>query len=94
MQLSKSDLISQIANRVDGLTKTQIENVLTAYCDVASEHLYDEVAVPIPGIGKLTLHHRPSRQARNPRTGEQVMSQEKYVPKFKPAKGLEDWLNS
>lgn len=94
MQLSKADLISHIADRVDGLSKSQVENVLSAYADVASEHLYDEVAVPIPGIGKLTLQHRPSRPARNPHTGEQVMSQEKYVPKFKAAKPLQDWLNS
>lgn len=93
MQLSKADLIAHIASRVDGLSKSDIQKVLVAYSDVASEHLWEEVAVPIPGIGKLTLHHRPSRPARNPRTGEQVMSQEKYVPKFKASKSLEDWLN-
>lgn len=94
MQLSKSDLIAEIQNRLDGVTREEIENVLTAYSDVASEYLWDNVIVPIPGIGKLTLTHRKSRPARNPRTGEQVMTQPKYVPKFKPAKPLEDWLNS
>lgn len=94
MQLSKSELIAEIHNRLDGVTRKEIENVLTAYSEVASEYLWDNVAVPIPGIGKLTLTHRESRSARNPRTGEQVVTKPKYIPKFKPAKPLEDWLNS
>lgn len=94
MQLSKSNLIAEIQSRLDRITRKEIESVLTAYSEVTSEYLWDNVAVPIPGIGKLTLIHRQSRPARNPQTGEQVMTQPKYVPKFKPAKPLEDWLNS
>ncbi len=94
MQLSKAHLIAEIADRLDGLSKKDIENVLTVYGDVASEYLWTDVVVPIPGIGKLTLHYRDSRPARNPRTGKQVMTKPKYVPRFKPAKPLEDWLNA
>lgn len=91
---SKSDLIAEIHNRLDNVTRKEIENVLEAYSEVASEHLWDNVAVPTPSIGKLTITYRESRPARNPRTGEQVMTQPSTVPKFKPTNPLEDSLNS
>jgi nucleoid DNA-binding protein len=94
MQLSKSDLITEIAQRLDGFTKTDIDHVLATYSEVSATYAADGVTVPMPGVGKLTPTYRESRPARNPRTGEQVMTQGKYVVKFKPAKAFEEAVNS
>jgi integration host factor subunit beta len=39
------------------------------------------------------LHHRPSRNAHNPRTGEKVITMPKYAPHFKPGKQMRDRIN-
>jgi integration host factor subunit beta len=39
------------------------------------------------------VKHRTARQGRNPRTGETVFVEEKYVPFFKTGKELRERLN-
>ncbi|HCO01374.1 MAG TPA: integration host factor subunit beta, partial [Methylophaga sp.] len=46
------------------------------------------------GFGSFTLHHRPPRVGRNPKSGESVKLDEKYVPHFKPGKELRDRVNN
>ena len=46
--------------------------------------------IEIRGFGSFSLHYRPSRVGRNPKTGEPVSLPEKYVPHFKPGKELRD----
>ena len=45
------------------------------------------------GFGAFSVKNRDSRQGRNPRTGETVMVEEKFVPFFKTGKLLRDRLN-
>ena len=44
--------------------------------------------IEIRGFGSMTLHYRPPRIGRNPKTGEKVQVPEKYVPHFKPGANL------
>jgi integration host factor subunit beta len=39
------------------------------------------------------VKNRPARVGRNPRTGEQVEVEEKYVPQFKAGKEIRERLN-
>lgn len=50
--------------------------------------------IEIRGFGSFSLHHRPPRIGRNPKTGEKVPLPEKYVPHFKPGKELRDRVNA
>ena len=50
--------------------------------------------IEIRGFGSFTLHHRPPRVGRNPKSGESVKLDEKYVPHFKPGKELRDRVNN
>ncbi|MGI9310315.1 MAG: HU family DNA-binding protein, partial [bacterium] len=49
--------------------------------------------IEIRGFGSMTLHYRPARLGRNPKTGEQVAVAEKYVPHFKPGADLRQRVN-
>jgi len=49
--------------------------------------------VEIRGFGSFSLHHRPPRVGRNPKTGESVSVGSKYVPHFKPGKELKERVN-
>ena len=59
-----------------------------------SENLESGERIEIRGFGSFTLHHRPARIGRNPKSGESVTLEEKHVPHFKPGKELRDRVNN
>lgn len=50
--------------------------------------------VVIPGFGKFVAYLKEAGTARNPATGEQMKTEAKYVPKFKPGAHLKELVNS
>ncbi|MDN3517579.1 HU family DNA-binding protein [Aquisalimonas lutea] len=92
-ELKKSELIDKIAERVDGVTKKQIDDVLKALADTVTTHVQDGVKAPLPGLGKFVRTERSARQGRNPRTGQTVQIPAAKTPKFQPAKGFKDAVN-
>ena len=57
------------------------------------ETLEKSERIEIRGFGSFSLHYRPARKGRNPKTGEPVVLPEKYVPHFKPGKELRERVN-
>ncbi|MFP4494789.1 MAG: integration host factor subunit beta, partial [Halochromatium sp.] len=49
--------------------------------------------IEIRGFGSFSLHFRPPRVGRNPKTGDAVVLSGKHVPHFKPGKELRDRVN-
>jgi integration host factor subunit beta len=49
--------------------------------------------IEIRGFGSFSLHFRPPRVGRNPKTGDSVELNGKYVPHFKPGKELRERVN-
>jgi len=56
--------------------------------------LADGDRIEIRGFGSFSLHFRPPRLGRNPKTGESVALPGKHVPHFKPGKELRDRVNA
>jgi integration host factor subunit beta len=50
--------------------------------------------IEIRGFGSFGINYRPSRTGRNPKTGEKVPVQEKFVPHFKAGKELRQRVDS
>ena len=50
--------------------------------------------VELRGFGAFSVKNRGARVGRNPRTGERVEVEEKWVPFFKTGKDLRDRLNA
>ena len=46
------------------------------------------------GFGSFSLHYRPPRTGRNPKTGSAVQVPDKFVPHFKPGKELRERVNN
>ena len=44
--------------------------------------------IEIRGFGSFSLHHRPARMSRNPKTGEAVYLPAKVAVHFKPGKEI------
>jgi integration host factor subunit beta len=50
--------------------------------------------IEIRGFGSFSLHYRPPRLGRNPKTGESVALPGKHVPHFKPGKELRERVSA
>jgi integration host factor subunit beta len=58
-----------------------------------SQELARGERIEIRGFGSFSLHFRPPRIGRNPKTGDSVALPGKYVPHFKPGKELRERVN-
>lgn len=90
----KSELMQIIANRNPHLFQRDVENIVNAVFDEISNALAVGNRVELRGFGAFSVKNRPARLGRNPRTGESVAVEEKWIPFFKTGKELRDRLNS
>lgn len=90
----KSDLIAIMANKLTHLPEKDVALSVNDMIEYMAEALSKGERIEIRGFGSFSLHHRPPRNAHNPKTGERVITAEKYSPHFKPGKELREWVNS
>ncbi|KPB01900.1 integration host factor subunit beta [Ahrensia marina] len=89
----KSELVQIIADRNPHLYQRDVENIVNAILDEITETLASGNRVELRGFGAFSIKNRPPREGRNPRTGETVQVEEKWVPFFKTGKELRERLN-
>lgn len=89
----KSELVQILATRNSHLYHRDVENIVNAVLDEISKALAEGSRVELRGFGAFSVKHRPARSGRNPRTGESVSVEEKWVPFFKTGKELRERLN-
>ena len=92
--MTKSDLIEILSDRQSLLNYRDVELAVKLILEQMSENLASGERIEIRGFGSFTLHHRPARIGRNPKSGESVTLEEKHVPHFKPGKELRDRVNN
>lgn len=90
----KSELIQKLADANPHLYQRDIERIVNKIFDEITDALSRGDRVELRGFGAFSIKHRKARTGRNPRTGEVVQVDEKYVPFFKTGKELRDRLNS
>ena len=88
--MTKSELIEFIASKQNHLPYRDIEQSIKTLLDQMANSLSSGTRIEIRGFGSFSLHHRPPRIGRNPKTGESVSLPGKYVPHFKPGKELRE----
>ncbi len=92
--MTKSELIETLARQQPHLALRDVELAVKCIIEQMSETLASGERIEIRGFGSFSLHHRPPRMGRNPKTGESVSLTEKYVPHFKPGKELRDRVDA
>lgn len=90
----KSELVQMIAERNPHLYQRDVENIINAILDEITDALARGDRVELRGFGAFSVKNRPPRIGRNPRTGEKVEVEEKWVPFFKTGKELRERLNT
>jgi len=91
--MTKSELIEIIARKQSHLASKDIELAVKTVLEQMSNALSSGRRIEIRGFGSFSLHFRPPRMGRNPKTGDSVALPGKYVPHFKPGKDLRDRVN-
>ena len=89
----KSELVQRIASQNPHLYQRDVENILNAILGEIVAAMARGDRVELRGFGAFSVKNRPARTGRNPRTGESVDVEEKWVPFFKTGKELREKLN-
>lgn len=91
--MTKSELIERLTLKQTHLMHKDVELAVKLVLDEISDALARHERVEIRGFGSFSLHHRPARVGRNPKTGESVGIPAKHVPHFKPGKEMRERVN-
>lgn len=92
--MMKSELIERIARKQNHLAYKDVELAVKSLLEQMSNALSTGDRIEIRGFGSFSLHYRPPRSGRNPKTGDSVSLPGKYVPHFKPGKELRERVDS
>lgn len=93
MAMTKSELIEALARKQTQLPYKDVELAVKTMIEQMSQSLSTGNRIEIRGFGSFSLHFRPPRIGRNPKTGESVSLSGKFVPHFKPGKELRERVN-
>ncbi len=91
--MTKSELIETLSRHQAHLKADDVDLAVKTLLDLMSGALANGERIEIRGFGSFSLHFRPPRIGRNPKTGESVALPGKHVPHFKPGKELRDRVN-
>jgi integration host factor subunit beta len=91
--MTKSELIEGLALRQTHLAFNDVELSVKSVIEQMSQALSTGERIEIRGFGSFSLHFRPPRMGRNPKTGSAVALPGKHVPHFKPGKELRERVN-
>lgn len=88
--MTKSELIELLAAKQPQLDQKDVELAVKELLEQMSLALASGERIEVRGFGSFSLHYRPPRLGRNPKTGDSVEVPDKRVPHFKPGKELRE----
>jgi len=92
--MNKSELISHLSRKQSSMDYKQTEKAINTVLEHISSSLEKGTRVEIRGFGSYNIKSRKARNSRNPKTGAKLMTDEKIVTRFRPAKELRDRVDS
>jgi integration host factor subunit beta len=87
--VTKKEIVKQISEKL-GLTQLKTKEIVQQTFDAIVDTLLVEKRIELRNFGVFEVKRRKARKARNPRTGERVDVDPKYVVTFKPGKEMEE----
>ncbi len=87
--MTKADIVDRVAAGT-GLTKLETEAIIEGFITTVIEALKEGKGIEIRGFGSYKVKKKNARQARNPKTGEQVFVPAHFVPTFKFSKDFKE----
>jgi integration host factor subunit beta len=90
----KSELVSALNEKLSELQVRDVELALNCILEQMIDALVPGERIEIRGFGSFDCRHRPSRIARNPKSGESVNLPAKVAVHFKPGREMRDRVNT
>ncbi len=87
--MTKKEIVRTISEEI-GMTQLKTKEIVQKTFDAIVEALVSERRIELRNFGVFEVKRRAARKARNPRTGEKVFVDEKFVVTFKPGKEMEE----
>lgn len=92
--MTKSELIEKLALRYPDASPKVVEAAVKDILEQMVQSLAHGKRIEVRGFGSFSLHYRAPRVGRNPKTGEKVQLDGKYVPHFKAGKELRERVDN
>ncbi len=93
MTLTKADLVQQVYQNHDGLTKQQAIEAVEAFLLLSKNSLISGSDLLLSGFGKFNVRDKKERRGRNPKTGDELILDSRRVVTFKPSGILRSKVN-
>ena len=87
--VTKKEIVKAISEEI-GLTQLKTKEIVQKTFDAIVDTLVADRRIELRNFGVFEVKKRAARKARNPRTGERVDVDEKFVVTFKPGKEMEE----
>lgn len=91
--MNKSELINELSEETT-FSKKDVTRVLDSLIRIISRSLKKGEKVSLTGFGCFWISRRPQRKGINPATKERIDLPEVNVPRFKPGKGLREFVRT
>ena len=93
--MNKAELIEAVQGSLGkDATKRAAEDAVAAVLGAIANGVRTQGKVQLIGFGTFEVKNRKARMGRNPKTGDPVDLDGKYVPHFKPGKELREQVNA
>ena len=87
--VTKKEIVKTISDDMQ-LTQLKTKEIVQKTFDAIVDTLVTERRIELRNFGVFEVKKRAARKARNPRTGDPVNVEEKFVVTFKPGKEMEE----
>ena len=91
--MTKSELIELLARRQPHLKADDVDLSVKSLLQMMGSALAGGDRIEVRGFGSFSLHFRPPRTGRNPKTGDTIKIAASKNPSFKAGKALKDAVN-
>ena len=93
MTLTKADLVQQVYEKHDNLSKAQATESVESFLRLSKDTLISGSDLLLSGFGKFNVRDKKSRRGRNPQTGDDLTLDARRVVTFKPSGFLREKVN-
>jgi len=90
--MTKADIVDIISSST-GLTKVETDAVVNGFLETVRETMKKGEHIELRGFGTFKVVKRSQRVARNPKTNEEIIVPEKFVPTLKISKDFREEVN-
>ena len=89
----KSDIVKTLQGNFQKIPNTDVERIVESVFKYLGNALSDGKNIEIRGLGTFKIKSMPERNARNPKTGEEIIIGRKNKIKWKTSKLLNQRIN-